>query len=155
MLKEIKKQFIQLPWKVGEIIVNNAPKIDEFSIQFDPYKLKVVDYVKWFDPQQIFMNHIISTGFSVLYINTYIYEEEENEENNSQEKLIHGLETIISTNEAYKQHGSRTPKQHTQNIVQYKQNSLINNSGGDDDPDDGEKNIESTHKLPVVKRKKV
>jgi hypothetical protein len=165
-----KKQFIQLPWKVGEITVKNASKIDEFVVQFDPYKLKVVDYVKGFDPQQLFMNHIISTGFSVSFINTYIYEEEENEGNNSQEKLVQDLETIISTNKAYKQHGkvisekgsksqsssqkSGTPKQHTQNNFQDKQNSLINNSGGDNDPDHGEKNIESTHKLPVVKRKR-
>jgi hypothetical protein len=55
-------------------------------------------------------------------------------ENNYQEKIIQDLETIISTNEAYKQHGKvtgekgsksqsssqrdNTPKQHTQNIVQ-------------------------------------
>jgi hypothetical protein len=110
------------------------------------------------------MNHIICIGFSVSYINTYTYEEEENEENNSQEKSIQDLETIISTNKAYKQHGkvtgekgsksqsssqrNGTPKQHTQNIVQDKKNSLINNSGGNDDPDHGKNNIESTHKLP-------
>ena len=55
--------------------MKSVSNIDEFFVQFDPYKLKVVDYMKGFDPQQLFMNHIISTGFSVSFINTYIYEE--------------------------------------------------------------------------------
>jgi hypothetical protein len=59
-------------------------KIDEFVVQFDLYKLNVADYMKGFDPQQLFVNHIISTGFSISFINTHIYEEEENEGNNSQ-----------------------------------------------------------------------
>jgi hypothetical protein len=61
--------------------------------------------MKGFYPQQLFMNHIIYNGFSVSFINTYIYEEEENEGNNSQERLVDDLETIISKNKAYKQHG--------------------------------------------------
>jgi hypothetical protein len=125
-----------LPWKVSEILVNNVSNIDEFTFQFESYKLNVSDYVKGFDSQQFFMNYIISTSFSDSYINTYIYEEEENEENNSQEKIIKDLETIINTNRAYKKHGEvtgekgskyqsssqrdNTPKQHTQNIVQDK-----------------------------------
>jgi hypothetical protein len=31
-----------------------SSNIDEFTIQFEPYKLKVSDYVKGFDPQQFF-----------------------------------------------------------------------------------------------------
>ena len=67
-----KKQFIQLPWKVGEIMVKNASKIDEFVVQFEPHKLKVSNYVKGFDPQHFFMNHIISTGL-VSHILTHTY----------------------------------------------------------------------------------
>ena len=61
---------------------------DEFVVQIDPYKSKVDDYMKWFEPQQLFMNHMISTGFSVSFINKYINEEEGNEGNDSQEKLF-------------------------------------------------------------------
>jgi hypothetical protein len=34
------------------------------------------------------------------------------------------------------------------------ENSLLNNLGGDDDPNHGKTNIESTHKLPVFIRKR-
>jgi hypothetical protein len=100
-----KKQFIQFPWKVGEITVKNASKIDEFVTQFDQYNLKLADLVKGFDPLQSFMNHMTYVGFSVSYINTYIFGEEENDENNYEEIPVGDLETIISTNEAHMQHG--------------------------------------------------
>jgi hypothetical protein len=50
------------------------------------------------------MDHMVSVGFNVSYINTYIYGEE-SEENNSQEVLIGDIETIVSTNEAHRKHG--------------------------------------------------
>jgi hypothetical protein len=100
-----KKQFIQLPSKFGEITVNNASKIDEFAIQFDQYNLILEYLVKGFDPLQYFMNHMIATSFTVSYINTYIFGEEENDENNYEEIPIGDIETIISTNGAHIKHG--------------------------------------------------
>jgi hypothetical protein len=93
-----------LSWKVGEISLKSASKIDEFATQFNQYNLKLENQVKGFDPQQYFMNHMVSVGFSASYINTCIYGEEENDDNNSEEVLVGDLETIISTNEAHRQH---------------------------------------------------
>jgi hypothetical protein len=46
-----KRQYIPLPWKVGEITLRSANKIDEFVAQFDQYNLKLENQVKGFDPQ--------------------------------------------------------------------------------------------------------
>jgi len=60
--------------------------------------------VKGFGPHQYFMNHMTSFGFSVSYINIYLYREEEDDENNPKEFLIRDIETIASTNKAHRQH---------------------------------------------------
>jgi hypothetical protein len=71
-----KRHFIPLLWKVGEISLKSASKIDEFATQFDQYNIKLGNEVKGFDPQQWFMNHMVSVGFNASYINTCIYGEE-------------------------------------------------------------------------------
>jgi hypothetical protein len=60
--------------------------------------------VKGFDPQQYFINHMTYVGFSVSYINTYLFGEEEEEEdgNNPEEVPVGYLETVVSTNEAHR-----------------------------------------------------
>ena len=47
------------------------------------------------------MNHMNSIGFSVSYINTYIFGEEENDEKNYENVPVGYLETIIITNEEH------------------------------------------------------
>jgi hypothetical protein len=37
-----KKQFIPLPWKVGEMSMKNISHLDEYTIQFDQLNLKEV-----------------------------------------------------------------------------------------------------------------
>jgi hypothetical protein len=49
-----KKQFIPLPWKIGEIILKNVANIDEYAVQFDQFDLKVAEEIKGFDPKSIF-----------------------------------------------------------------------------------------------------
>jgi hypothetical protein len=93
---------------------------------------------------------MVFVGFIASYINTCIYGEEENDDNYSKTVLVADLETIVSTNEAHRQHGrvinerstksqiyyqiNNTPKKNPQTIMKKKQNSLIDNSGDEDDP---------------------
>jgi hypothetical protein len=42
-LEKIKKQFIPLPWRIGEILLRSISNIDEFAVHFDQYNLKFVD----------------------------------------------------------------------------------------------------------------
>jgi hypothetical protein len=67
-----KNKFIPLSWKVGEITLKNASKIDEFATQFDQYNMKLENQVKGFDPQQYFMNHIVLYRFQ-RFIHKYLY----------------------------------------------------------------------------------
>jgi hypothetical protein len=40
--KKRKKQFIPLPWRIGEITVKNISHLDELAIQFDNFKLREI-----------------------------------------------------------------------------------------------------------------
>jgi hypothetical protein len=68
-----KNQFISLPWKIGEITLKNASKIDEYAIEFYKYNFKMENQIKGFKPDQFFMNHMTSISFSVSYANTYLF----------------------------------------------------------------------------------
>jgi hypothetical protein len=165
-----KKQFISLPWKIGEITLKNASKIDEYAVQFDQYNLKMENEIKGFDPNQYFMNHMTSVGFSVSYANTYLFGEEEDDGKNPEAVPVGDLETVISTNEAHRQHGrvvnerstrsqstsqrSDTPKQNPQIVTQEQNKSLTENSGDGDDHDPPKRNLERPHKLTINSKRK-
>jgi hypothetical protein len=76
-MKRGKGQFIPLPWKVGEIVLRNMNKIDEFSTHFNHLNLKYAEKIKGFDPSNIFMDHMQSVGFSSAFTQTILCGEEE------------------------------------------------------------------------------
>jgi hypothetical protein len=83
----------------------NINKIDEFANHFNNVSLKYVENIKGFDPNKIFVGHILSMGFSNYFIQTILNEEEEG---NSQSTPIHNLgnsETLLSSNDFRKQRG--------------------------------------------------
>lgn len=100
----MKKKFISLPWRIGEITLRNVVNIDEFSVQFDQFKLILVYEIKEFYPNHLFMNHIIYVGYSVSYANTFLFGEEEGDIQNPQALSIekiqeYDIEIVISTND--------------------------------------------------------
>jgi hypothetical protein len=70
-----KKQFIPLPWKIGDFIFRNINKIDEFASHFNNASLKYVEKIKGYDPKNIFVEHMILVGFSNSFIQTTLNEE--------------------------------------------------------------------------------
>jgi hypothetical protein len=54
-----KNKFIPLPWKIGDIVWENVANIDEYARQFDLFDLKMEKEIKGFDPNQLFMKHMI------------------------------------------------------------------------------------------------
>jgi hypothetical protein len=58
-----KKQFIPLPWNIGEFVLRNINKIDEFVGHFNNIGLKYLENIKGFDPSKIFVEHMQSMGF--------------------------------------------------------------------------------------------
>jgi hypothetical protein len=105
--KRKKKQFIPLSWKIGDFIFRNINKIDKFAIHFNNVILKYVEKIKGFEPNKIFVEHMLSVGFNNSFIQTTLNEEEE-EEGNNQSTHVHeagDLEKILRTNELYKKKG--------------------------------------------------
>jgi hypothetical protein len=57
-----------LPWKNGEFIFININKIDKFGNHFNDVNLKYVGKIKGFDPNKIFVEHVISVGIGNSFI---------------------------------------------------------------------------------------
>jgi hypothetical protein len=54
-----KKQFIPLPWKVGDFVFRSMNKIDEFENHFHNLNLNYDENIIGFDPNGIFLEHIL------------------------------------------------------------------------------------------------
>jgi hypothetical protein len=163
-----KKQFIPLPWKVGDFIFRNMNKIDEFTGHFHSLNLKYAEKVKGFDPNGIFVEHLLVVGFNNSFINTILNEDGDNTSGTPAHDTD-DLETILNTNESYKQRGKGpgeksaqsptvTPKSTTSRSsapTTYPSKKVTHSSsggGGDKNPPSGK--IESSHKLPMRKKRK-
>jgi len=72
-----KKQFIPIPWRIGQILLRGISKIDEFVVELDQYNLKFENEIKCFEPNHIFMEHMTSVGYNTSLANTFLFEEEE------------------------------------------------------------------------------
>jgi hypothetical protein len=71
-----KKQFIPLPWKIGEITMKSISHLDETSTHFDLFNLKQANEIKGFDPNQLFMTHMTSVGYNMAFSKTFYLEKE-------------------------------------------------------------------------------
>ena len=68
-----EKEIFPFPWRIEEIIVRNVVNIDEFLVQFDQFKLNIVDEIKGFYPNQLFMNHMIYVVYSISFHRTFLF----------------------------------------------------------------------------------
>jgi hypothetical protein len=149
--------------KIGDFIFRNIKKIDEFENHFYNLNLKYDENIKGFDPNGIFVEHMLAVGFRNSFIHTVLSEEE----NNNLGAPAHNdgdLETVLSTNEFYKKKGkgpdeksvqsptitSNTTTSHSNAPTAHptkKVTNTISNDGGEKKPPSGK--IESSHKLPL------
>jgi hypothetical protein len=163
-----KKQFIPLSWKIGDFIFRNINKIDEFVNHFHNVNLKYVEKIKGFDPNIIFLEHMLVVRFKNSFIYTIMSEEEDNNLGTTSHN-VGDLETILITNEFYKKKGKGPSEKSTQSPVvtpkttTYQSNSpmahptrkVTNNSssgGGENNPSPGK--IERSHKILLRKKRK-
>jgi hypothetical protein len=72
--KKWKNQFIPLPWKIGYFIFKNINKIDEFVNHFNNVNLRYAEKIKGFDPNKIFLEHILSVALINSFIHTILSE---------------------------------------------------------------------------------
>jgi len=61
------KQFIPLPYRVGEVFFKNIYHLDEFAGQFDQLVLKEAKCIEGFDPSDLFSTHMSLVGYSSYF----------------------------------------------------------------------------------------
>jgi hypothetical protein len=96
-----KKKFIPFPWRIGYFIFRYINKIDEFANNFHNMNLKYVENIKGFDPNEIFVEHMLSVRLKNSFFHNVIGEEEDNKLDSPTHNVGY-LETILNTNEFYK-----------------------------------------------------
>jgi hypothetical protein len=147
----------------------NINKINKFANHFNNVNLKCVEKIKGFDPNKIFVGHMLSVGFNNSFIQTILNKEEEG---NIQSTHVHDVgdrETLLSSNDFHKQRGKGPSERSSQSLVATPKNTTsrsnapiahpikkfvdsISSGGGEKNPPPGK--IESSHKLPVRKKRK-
>jgi hypothetical protein len=125
--------------------------------------------IKGFDPNKIFVKHMQSMGFSNYFIQNVLSEEEEVNFQNTHVHETGDLETLLSSNDLYKQKGKSTGEKSDESPVvtlknaTYRRSTLVahpirksvnNSSSGGGDKNPPSRIIESSHKLPVRKIRK-
>jgi hypothetical protein len=161
-----KKQFIPLPWKVGDFIFRNMNKIDEFVCHFHSLNLRYVERIKGFDPTGIFVEHLLENDFNNSFINIVMNEDGDNDSGIPAHDTG-DLETILNTNDSYKQKGkgpgeksAQSPIVTSKSIISWssaptthqikKVIHISSGGGGDKNPSSGKN--ERSHKLPLRKK---
>jgi hypothetical protein len=148
--------------------LKNINKIDEFANHFNNVNMKYAENIKGFDPNKIFVEHMLSVGFNNLFIHTILNEEEDNNQGTHVQN-VDNLETILSTNGFYKQKGKGlneksawspvvTPKTTTSRSnaptthpIRKIAKSISSNRGEKNSPP---RKIESSHEFPLRKKRK-
>jgi hypothetical protein len=67
-----KKQFIPLPWKIGEFVLKNVNKIDNFVAHSRISNLRYAENIRELDPYDIFRQHLQTLGLSDCFVNKHL-----------------------------------------------------------------------------------
>ena len=59
----------------------NINKIEEFIGHFNNLNLRYAERIRGFDPNGIFLEHLLAVGFSISFIHTRMNEDRDNEDN--------------------------------------------------------------------------
>jgi len=59
-----------LPWKIGEITVKFFSHLDEFTKNFDKFKIRELFEVPGFDPNDLFTTHMSAIGYGSSFLKT-------------------------------------------------------------------------------------
>jgi hypothetical protein len=108
-----KKQFIPMPMRVGEINVKSISHLDEFFVYFDSFKMREIHEFEGFDPDGLFSAHMFSIGYGSSFTKSLQLDEGGGDNQNPQENfpgshqlpLQDDINTLVSTNDQYRQRG--------------------------------------------------
>jgi hypothetical protein len=163
-----KKQFIPLPWKLRDFVLRNVNKIDEFVAHFNNLNLIYVESLRGFDPNNFFLEHLLTLGLDNSFFKKHL-SENKNTGDNTPASDVRNLDTLQSLTKLYKKHGKRpgdksvqltdnTPKSATFRSIapttHHNKKATQNSSNGGGDNDPHHPKIDSSHKLPLEKKRK-
>ena len=97
-----KKQFIPLPWKIGEFVLKNVNKIDDFASHFSISNLRYAEDIRGFDPYDIFRQHLQTLGLSDCFVNKHLPKNRDSGDNGPASDTD-DIETVKSYTKLYTQ----------------------------------------------------
>jgi hypothetical protein len=157
-----------LPWKIGEFMLKNVNKIDDFATHSSISNLIYAEDIKGFDPYDIFRQHLQTFGLDDCFVNKHLPKNRDSGDNGPASNADE-VQTVQSCTKLYTQQGkgpsdksvqslNTTPKSTTSRSIaptthhSNKETQSSSNRGGDNDPPHSK--IDSSHKLPVEKNRK-
>jgi hypothetical protein len=146
--------------------LKNINKIDDFTTHFSIFNLRYDEYIRGFDPYDIFRQHLQSLGLDDCLVNKHL---PKNIDSDGPASDTGDVETVQSCTKLYMQQGkgpsdksvqsaNTTPKCRTSLSIapmahhNNKETQSSSNGGGDNDPPHSK--IDSSHKLLVEKKRK-
>jgi hypothetical protein len=95
-----KKQFIPMPWKIGEFMLKNVNKFDDFTTHFIISNLKYAEHIKGFGSYDIFRQHLHSLGLGDCFLNKHL---PKNRDSHGPASDVDDVETVQSCTRLYTQ----------------------------------------------------
>jgi hypothetical protein len=98
--KKRKKQFIPLPWKVGEFVLKNINKIDDFAAHSSNFNLRYAESIRGFDPDNIFRQRLQTLGLDDCFFKKHMSENRDIGDN-APASDVDDLDTLQSSTKLY------------------------------------------------------
>jgi hypothetical protein len=149
-------------------VLKNVNKIDEFAAHSSNFNLRYAESIRGFDPDNIFRQHLQTLGLDDCFFKKHLSENRDTG-GNAPASDADDLDTLQRNTKLYRQQGkgpgdksvqstNNTPKSTTSRSIaptahhNNKETQSSSNGGGDNDPPHSK--IDSSHKLPVDKKRK-
>jgi hypothetical protein len=91
-----------LPWKIGEFVLKNVNKIDDFATHFSISNLGYVEDIGGFNPYAICRQHLQSLGLADCFVNKHL---PKNRDSDGLASDTDDVETVQSYTKLYMQQG--------------------------------------------------
>ena len=91
-----------MPWKVGDFVLRNINKIDEFATHFNNLNLRYVEILRGFDPKKILLENLQTLGFDNYFFKKHSTENRDTGDNTTTSNSS-DQDTLQRTIELYKQ----------------------------------------------------
>lgn len=149
-------------------MLKNVNKIDDFAAHYSISNLRYIEIIREFDPYNIFRQHLQTLGLDDCFLNKHLPKSRDSGDNGPASDAG-DVDTVQSCTKLYTQQGkgpseksvqsaNTTPKSTTSRSIaptahhNNKETQSSSNGGEDNNPPHSK--IDSSHKLPLEKKRK-